>query len=154
MITLPSHTSHVLQPLNVSYFKPFKTTLRKVKNVVMSKSNHMEPNEITLVGWVNQTISQFLTKKNINVGFKATCIWPFNPKAMDNKLRPSEIYTATNITDHGSDQEEYTSNEEIDRNQSQQWREESIVAKFLHMAKTLVHQTTPKDHPTNILKFD
>jgi hypothetical protein len=26
MIPLPSHTSHVLQPLNVSYFKPFKTT--------------------------------------------------------------------------------------------------------------------------------
>jgi hypothetical protein len=26
MITLPSHTSHVLQTLNVSYFKPFKTT--------------------------------------------------------------------------------------------------------------------------------
>jgi hypothetical protein len=26
MITLLSHTSHALQPPNVSYFKPFKTT--------------------------------------------------------------------------------------------------------------------------------
>jgi hypothetical protein len=26
MITLLSHTSHALQPLNVFYFKPFKTT--------------------------------------------------------------------------------------------------------------------------------
>jgi hypothetical protein len=26
-----------------------------------------------------------LTKKNIKVGFKAIGIWPFNPKAMDNK---------------------------------------------------------------------
>jgi len=26
MITLPSHTSHVLQPLDVSCFKPFKIT--------------------------------------------------------------------------------------------------------------------------------
>jgi hypothetical protein len=28
MITLPSHTSHALQPLDVSCFKPFKTTLK------------------------------------------------------------------------------------------------------------------------------
>jgi hypothetical protein len=31
MITLPSHTSHALQPLNVSFFKPFKTTFIKRK---------------------------------------------------------------------------------------------------------------------------
>jgi hypothetical protein len=30
MIILPFHTSHVLQPLHVFYFKPFKTTFRKV----------------------------------------------------------------------------------------------------------------------------
>jgi hypothetical protein len=29
MITLPSHTSHVFQALDVSCFKPFKTTFRK-----------------------------------------------------------------------------------------------------------------------------
>jgi len=53
MITLPSHTSHALQPLDVSCFKPFKTTFRKVKDATMSKSNHMEPNKIILVGWVD-----------------------------------------------------------------------------------------------------
>jgi hypothetical protein len=34
MITLPSHTSHTVQLLDVAYFKPFKTTLEK-KNVVI-----------------------------------------------------------------------------------------------------------------------
>jgi hypothetical protein len=33
MITLPSHTSHALQPLDVSYFKPFNTAFRKKKIV-------------------------------------------------------------------------------------------------------------------------
>lgn len=42
MITLPSHTSHVLQPLNVSCFKPFKITFVKVKDATMFKSNHMD----------------------------------------------------------------------------------------------------------------
>jgi hypothetical protein len=50
MIALPLHTSHALQPFNVYCFKPFKTTFRKVRDVVMSRSNHMELNKITLVG--------------------------------------------------------------------------------------------------------
>jgi len=54
MITLPSHTSHVLQPLYVSCFKPFKTVFFKVRDATMSKNNQMEPNKIILIGWVDQ----------------------------------------------------------------------------------------------------
>jgi isocitrate dehydrogenase kinase/phosphatase len=32
MITLPSHTSHVLLPFNVFCFKPFKTTFKTIKD--------------------------------------------------------------------------------------------------------------------------
>jgi hypothetical protein len=53
MITLPSHTWHDLQPLDVSCFKPFKTTLKKVKDATKFKSNHIELNKIILAGWVN-----------------------------------------------------------------------------------------------------
>jgi hypothetical protein len=31
MVTLPSHISHKLHPLNVSYFKPFKTTFKTLQ---------------------------------------------------------------------------------------------------------------------------
>ncbi len=73
---------------------------------------------------------------------------------MDNKIQPLEIYTTTNINNHESGQEEYyTLDEQIDHNQSQQWKEESVVAELFHLAKTLVHWTTPKDHPTNRLEF-
>jgi hypothetical protein len=50
MITLPTHTSHVL---HVFCFKPFKTTFRKVKDVVMFKSKHKELDKITLARWVD-----------------------------------------------------------------------------------------------------
>jgi hypothetical protein len=53
MITLKSHT---LDVFHVSYFKPFKTTFRKVKDSTMSKNNHMERNKIKLVGWVDQAL--------------------------------------------------------------------------------------------------
>jgi hypothetical protein len=41
IITLPSHTSHALQPLDVVCFKPFKTTFRKERNITMVKRNYI-----------------------------------------------------------------------------------------------------------------
>jgi hypothetical protein len=87
MITLPFHTWHVLQPFDAFYFKPFKTTFRKVKDVAMFKTNHMEPNNITMVGWVDHAIDQSFINKNMKYGFKTTGIWPFNLKAMNNKTQ-------------------------------------------------------------------
>jgi len=138
----------------VFYFKPFKTTFRKVRDVVMSRNNHMELDKIILARWVDRTIYQSLIKKNIKVGFKVVGIWPFNPKVMDNKTQPSKIYTTTSIDNHGNDQEEYTSNEQTNHNQNQQWREEFVVAKLFHIAETSIHQTTFESHPTNRLEFD
>ncbi len=56
MITLPSHTSHALQTLNVFCFKPFKISFRKVRNVTMYRNNHMELNNVTSVGCVNYVL--------------------------------------------------------------------------------------------------
>jgi hypothetical protein len=36
MITLPSHTSHVLQPLNVKCFRPFNSAFKKEKDETCS----------------------------------------------------------------------------------------------------------------------
>jgi len=38
MFTLPFHTSHVLQPLDVNCFKPFKNIFRKERNNAMIKN--------------------------------------------------------------------------------------------------------------------
>jgi hypothetical protein len=58
MITLPSHTLHAFQPLDVSYFKPFKTTFRKEKDVIMAVGKYQKLEKITFVGWVDKTIDQ------------------------------------------------------------------------------------------------
>jgi hypothetical protein len=50
MITLLSYTSYVLQPLDVSCFKPFKTTFKKERDNNMVKNNYDEPNKATFVG--------------------------------------------------------------------------------------------------------
>jgi hypothetical protein len=62
-----------------------KQHLERLKDAIRFKSNHMELDKITMVGWVDHAIDKSLMKKNIKARFKATSIWPFNPKAMDNK---------------------------------------------------------------------
>jgi hypothetical protein len=44
MVTLPFHTSHALQILDVNFFKPFKNNNN---NNAMVKNNHCEPNKCT-----------------------------------------------------------------------------------------------------------
>jgi hypothetical protein len=48
MVILPSYISHVLQPLDVSCFKSFKTTFEKEKDGAMVKNNYNAPNNLTL----------------------------------------------------------------------------------------------------------
>jgi hypothetical protein len=101
MVTFPTHTFHILQPISVPCFKPFKITFRKERNVTMSKSNYMELDKITLARWVDQALDKSITKQNIKSGFKVTVIHPLNLRAMDSKIKPSNIYTMVTIEHEG-----------------------------------------------------
>jgi hypothetical protein len=74
MITLPSHTSRALKPLDVNYFKPFKTTFKKERDNNMVRNIYNEPNKATFVGWVNEALNMALSKRNIKNGFQVTRI--------------------------------------------------------------------------------
>jgi hypothetical protein len=86
MITLPSHTSHVLQLLYALCLKSFKTAFRKESNGAMAKNNYIKLDKIMLTRWIDKALNQTLTKKNITSGFRTTEIWPLNPKVTDKKL--------------------------------------------------------------------
>ncbi len=70
MVTLQAHTSHVLEPLDVSCFKPFKTTFKKKKDNAMVKNNHCEPYNYTLASWVHKSLDQSLSKKISIMGLR------------------------------------------------------------------------------------
>jgi hypothetical protein len=114
MVTLLAHTSHALQPLDVSFFKPFKIAFRKERDNAMVKNNHCEPDKCTLSSWVDKSLDQSLTKKNIKSGFKVIRIWPLNPKGMDHKIKPSDVYTITlaNILNENNEGSNDTTNEQ------------------------------------------
>jgi hypothetical protein len=72
MITLPFHTSHVLQLLNVSRFKSFKTTSKTKKDNAMVINNHYELKKCTCTSLVIKVLDLILSKINIKNGFKVT----------------------------------------------------------------------------------
>ncbi len=55
MISLPSHTSYALQPLNVSCFKPFKIVFRKKDGVVIN-NNYAKLGKIVLFEWIDKAL--------------------------------------------------------------------------------------------------
>jgi hypothetical protein len=65
MVTLQSHTSHALQPLQMSCFKPFKTTFRKERDNAMIKNRYLKLNKIKLITWVDPTLVKGLFKYQI-----------------------------------------------------------------------------------------
>jgi hypothetical protein len=116
-----------------------KQHFKKVRNATMSRNNHMELDKITLARWVDQALEQSITKK-ITFGFMTINIWPFNPKAMHNKIQPSQIYITKPINNQGN--ENNTIDDEVDHNQD--WGEKCATVKILHIGE-VVSQSTTRD---------
>jgi hypothetical protein len=89
IVSLPSHTSHALQPLDVSYFKPFKSAFRiRDCSTLLNKGRKVEKQD--LCKWTAQALQKALSSKNIRSGFRKTGIWPLNPDAVRTQMLPSE----------------------------------------------------------------
>jgi hypothetical protein len=92
ILTLPAHTSHALQPLDVSVFKPFKQHFRAYRDFWTSRNMSEPATKSTLSQWVSLGLRKALTSENIRSGFRGTGIFPLNPAAMNTHLAPSEIF--------------------------------------------------------------
>ncbi len=62
----------------------------------MINRNYIELDKIVLVGWVDKTLDQALSRKNIILKFRSTGIWPLDPKTMDERTGLSSLYKVMN----------------------------------------------------------
>ena len=92
LLTLPSHTSHAMQPLDVSVFKPFKTFFKQYRDFWISHNLNQPATKQMLAHWVSLALRRALTPHNIKKGFSSTGILPFNRDAMNVHLGPSAAY--------------------------------------------------------------
>jgi hypothetical protein len=76
LFILPRHTSHCLQPLNCSVFKPFKCAFRGYTDA-WTLQNHGRPSQKEdLAKWEPLALEKAFTTQNLMEGFKGTWIWP------------------------------------------------------------------------------
>ena len=77
-MSIPSHTWHKMQPLDVSCFKSFKQYLQEDKASMTLKNPNWANGiilRITLVGKAANALKKTLQSTTIIAGFKATCIF-------------------------------------------------------------------------------
>jgi 4-hydroxybenzoate polyprenyltransferase len=78
LLFLPPHTSHVLQPLDLSIFSPIKTFYRSEISALAFGTDITPIGKITFLQSYNKARTAALTKRNITAGWKATGLWPEN----------------------------------------------------------------------------
>ena len=96
LFCLPPHTTHALQPLDVSVFKSLKDHYAKtVRSLTFAKPSFMvTKREFSKV--IRVPFEQSFSITNIKAGFSKCGIYPFNPDAIaHNKMLPSSSDTST-----------------------------------------------------------
>ena len=84
---MPAHTSHILQPLDVSCFGPLKKAYgSQIENKMRLGINHITKEEFLPAFLIAHR--QVMTVGNITSGFKATGLVPFDPERVLKKLSP------------------------------------------------------------------
>jgi hypothetical protein len=60
MVTLPSHTSHAQQPLDVTCFKPFNNAFEKERVSTMERNKTLELDKVTINELLDKALLQFV----------------------------------------------------------------------------------------------
>ena len=93
IISLPSHTSHSFQPLNLTYFVPFKIAFRKHRDSWTLVNKNAKVGKQELCEWTYKAQHCALTLKNIKSGFRKVGIWPLDRFVAKGAICPSVGFT-------------------------------------------------------------
>ena len=84
-LSLPPHSSHLTQPLDVGCFSVLKRAYgREVEHFIKSHINHITKVEFLLA--FKAAHAAAMTENNIKGGFRGAGLVPFNPEAVISKL--------------------------------------------------------------------
>ncbi|XP_018372981.1 PREDICTED: uncharacterized protein LOC108767549 [Trachymyrmex cornetzi] len=76
--TLPPHTSHKTQPLDLTFFGPLKTALYREYELFLSTNAYEKITEYNFAELLNKAFLKVAMEKGIS-GFSSAGIWPINP---------------------------------------------------------------------------
>ena len=88
LLTLPPHTSHRMQPLDVTVYGPFKTKYSRAPDGWMRSNSGKTVSIYQIAGLVNEAIMSAVTPRNITSGFRSSGIFPYN-----REIFPDEAFS-------------------------------------------------------------
>jgi hypothetical protein len=78
-LCMPPHSSHILQPLDVSCFAPLKLSYgRQIETFVRNRLNHIT--KLEFLSAFKEAFKATFTEQNIKSGFRATGLVPYEPQ--------------------------------------------------------------------------
>ncbi|KAF2176519.1 hypothetical protein K469DRAFT_813225, partial [Zopfia rhizophila CBS 207.26] len=88
---LPSHSSHIIQPLDVTVFSSIKRRFHNgVQDLIRNSQNHVTNDDFL---HIYAKLRPAALSNNIKSAFRATGIFPFNPEEVLNKLGKFNLST-------------------------------------------------------------
>ena len=91
LILLPPHTSHVLQPLDLSVFSPLKHSYRKHLNNINSWAESTVVGKQLMLKCLLKARQEAITAQNIKSGWKAGGLWPVSDQTLDKPFIAREL---------------------------------------------------------------
>ena len=86
LVTLPNHTSHDFQALDVSVFPPFKRGFKRYRDTWILHNRGRGAEKQVLAMWVSSGLQRILALENIKARFCAIGIWPLDHHKVDQYL--------------------------------------------------------------------
>jgi hypothetical protein len=84
-LCMPAHTSHLLQPLDVSCYSPLKRLYgQEIQGLVRQGIHHIDKDDFLMI--YPTVRQQVFTEQNIKSGFRATGLIPYNPERVLSSL--------------------------------------------------------------------
>lgn len=100
MLTIPPHSSHRLQPLDVAFYSPLKRAYNKECNLYIKSRNLIKITPYDIAGLFNKAYTRVASIEKGVSSFKATGIFPMNPGVFcDDDFINEESISAVPVAD-------------------------------------------------------
>lgn len=80
MVSLPPHTSHRLQPLDLTFFTPLKSAFYREFDFYLKPTGHTKITEYDVAEFLNKLFDEVAKISTAVSGFRTSGICPFNPE--------------------------------------------------------------------------